>query len=423
MEVRIDFNQSWTAARRFMETYNVREAKRMKNGKRIRDLKKELRKEHFQLVRVMLLLYTRQAGEFSLDGSGLPSFRTFHSSLAKVLECTVATIRNLSDRLLDAGAITRRTFTGRAQLYEFHPRLVMLSTDTAYLNGVGVDDLDASSLPDSPDSFRQSKTFPPLEERKNKKNKSSCGQLPGDGCHTSPMKSPIFKPQNTGAGEANEPVGGPVSVFANGGQCDEGFPCQEGESGEDGGPTLNRGGAAKPLFDDPKAFQDYGTRLLSQVVCSLYHRIEYLSASQLVPIKRFFIEEFRGKPKEEYPAIYYRLSTRIQIASEWLGRDPNRYIPIPSRYFDRSNPHGFVKTEEWLGDMKASTEKAQEYRQRYSTLMKAWGGFMHTVGSAVRGGGFSGYMKGKRMLEGKYGNLAAAYDYVMLSLVQPGNQT
>ena len=218
MQLRIDFHQSWTAARRFMESYNLHAARRLKNGKRVRDLKRELRKEHFQLVRVMLLLYARQAAEFSLHESGMPVFQTCHSSLAKVLDCTTATIRNLSDRLLDSGAVTRRSFTGRAQLYEFHPRLVMLSTDVAALQQVGSEDLDMS------DSFGQSKTLAPLEEEKNKKNKSSCGQLPGDGCHTSPMKSPIFKPQNTGAGEVNEPVGGPVSVFANGGQGGEGFP-------------------------------------------------------------------------------------------------------------------------------------------------------------------------------------------------------
>lgn len=423
MQVRIDFNQSWTASRRFMETYNRKEARRMKNGKRTRNLRKELRKEHFQLVRVMLLLYAKQAGEFKIGDEGLPQFRTFHASLAKVLDCTTATIRNLSDRLIEAEAIIRRTFTGRVHFYEFHPRLVMLSTDTTSMQQVGADDLQLFNGAQASNSFRQSKSLTPLEEEINKKNNSSCGQLYGEDDVTSPVKAPTTNPQNTGAGAEGEKKGGPVSVFANGGQTDVGFPRSVGKKEVQGRTAMNRGGGAKPLFDDPKAFQDYGARLLSQVICSLYHRISYLSASQLVPIKRFIAEEFRHQSKTDYSSIYFRLSTRIQMASEWLGRDPNRYIPIPSKYFDRDNPHGFVKTDQWLGEMKANTEKAREYKVRYSAMMKAWGGFMHTIGNAVRTGGFSGYMKGKQEVTGKYGNLAAAYDYVMLSLIQPTPQT
>ena len=62
---------------------------------------------------------------------------------------------------------------------------------------------------------------------------------------------------------------------------------------------------------------------------------------------------------------------RVLLARHYINAVNGRYIPLPSVWFDKDNPNGFVGTRKWLYEIKAIRESLPNYKQEIKALAEA----------------------------------------------------
>lgn len=67
--------------------------------------------------------------------------------------------------------------------------------------------------------------------------------------------------------------------------------------------------------------------------------------------------------KEKVTIYLQEFIQRILLARNYVGKRPERYIPVPWKYFDRHFEHGFKGTYEWLEKVKAQKLVNKEYNK------------------------------------------------------------
>ncbi|MGB3468274.1 MAG: hypothetical protein WBA74_23510, partial [Cyclobacteriaceae bacterium] len=66
-------------------------------------------------------------------------------------------------------------------------------------------------------------------------------------------------------------------------------------------------------------------------------------------------------------SVYREYSERILLVKRYISKDPqNRYVQLPDRYFDTSNPSGFTGTKKWY-----EAELARRKKIRNKTILSA----------------------------------------------------
>lgn len=383
--MRIDLRTSWRNIRGAIDAHNNGcVAGLRKDGSPAHDLKRKLRPEHRELLHVILVLHARQ-----MENKPAPApFRTNSPALASVVGCAPRTVRNLVSRLLDSGLIATKEHRGRKNDYLLSLRpglLAMKDVPAAEAGGQHGDTLR--------------KTSPQLPFPSNKKNKLPCGQAVTLE-NADAARHVAFFTGNTNLQEAQANDRPAIT-------CPEETNLQE------------EGGAAKsvPLpsgMDGPR-FDGYFNRLLSFAVPTLYHRLDFLAESQVEAMRAYFRQAFASVAPEDWEHAYHGFRIRLMLAGDWLKRDPRRYIPIPQRYFQHGNPKGFDGTARWVERMALTTRKAQEYRRRYTTVLKAFGAFMHTIGDTLAQTDLHHYALGRKKAESQLAGLGRAFDHVILT--------
>lgn len=114
---------------------------------------------------------------------------------------------------------------------------------------------------------------------------------------------------------------------------------------------------------------------------NIYHRLDYLSDTQRAKGMAYLAAMILQAPPRQQLTKRLELRTRLAMVAEWLQRDPNRYIPIPSTYFDPDNPNGFKKTEIWFAQSVTTSRQLAEYREKYQIKAKQYRAFTSIVES------------------------------------------
>jgi hypothetical protein len=397
--IAIDLRPTWRKARAAIEAHNHTCATgRRSDGEPTFDLRRKLRAEHRDLMHVILVLYTRQLEE--RPAAVLPAFRTNSPALAKVVGCAARTVRNLLTRLIEAGLLAGKQQNGRRADYLLHIRpdlLVLKEAD---------DDQDGHTL-------RQ--TLPHLPSSK-KKNNLIGGQV--DSLENAPANRPAtFFAGNT---RLQEPQAQgdtrPAGCALTSRPAADPPPGLETRLQEEGHPAHTGG---LPNAFDAARFEDYFQRLLCVAVPQLYPRLGFLAVSQVRAMRDYFRDCFQAVPAADWELIYLDLRIRVMLAGEWLRRDPRRYIPIPQRYFQHGNAKGFDDTARWRDRMAETSAKAERQKRSYQLTLRAFGAFMHTVGTALAANDLHGYTEGRRKAEGRMAGLGRAFDHIILQQLQP----
>jgi hypothetical protein len=62
---------------------------------------------------------------------------------------------------------------------------------------------------------------------------------------------------------------------------------------------------------------------------------------------------------------------RVLLARNYVTKNPSRYIPLPSVWFDSNNKLGFAGTQRWHDDIKAIRESMPGYKTEIKALAEA----------------------------------------------------
>lgn len=390
--IALDLRPTWRKARAAIEAHNhTCVTGRRHDGEPTFDLRRKLRAEHRDLLHVILVLYTRQMEE--RPAAILPAFRTNSPALAKVVGCSARTVRNLLTRLIEAGLLAGKEQNGRRADYllHLHPALLVLKE---------ADDNQGGH------TLRQ--TLPHLPSLK-KKNNLAGGQVDSE-------NAPASRRDTSFAGNTNLQEPQAQGDARPAGCALTSRPADDTNLQEEGHPAHTGG---LPNAFDAARFEDYFQRLLCHAVPQLYPRLGFLAASQVRAMRDYFRGCFQAVPAADWELTYLDLRIRVMLAGEWLRRDPRRYIPIPQRYFQHGNAKGFDGTARWRDRMAETSAKAERYKRSYQLTLRAFGAFMHTVGTALAANDLHGYAKGRREAEGRMAGLGRAFDHIILQQLQP----
>ncbi|MCB0634460.1 MAG: hypothetical protein KDD15_32225, partial [Lewinella sp.] len=402
-EYYLDLRKSKLLLRKWVTAYNDGRPLR----ERLRTNHITLALELLELYRKCL--WKRQSvGELLLPGSPLPYLSTNNVQLGQLLRCSERTIQNWRQRLKIAGVITEEIWHGTNAGYEvrLHPAVMFLTqkghlANQVQLFGMNVETTNARSgaahiQPDVAATNERELLKTPAETVENAckrqheqgavamvygeknpehaENFSPYCTLPfqdtnqlnqlevlhcGERAETDHFPTHQLRP-DTGTGYETDSEGTelppqvarrPPEVGVRG----------EGVRGEEHG---WRGSQRVELI--PATFsvavadlpQQLGRRIWQEVskvwetALEQLYQGEWIAETERERAKARLAEYYIYAKPENYASGTVEICERIRLVRKWIDRgrkqEENRWVPIPSVYFDYRNPKGFRRTKSWF---------------------------------------------------------------------------
>ena len=125
------------------------------------------------------------------------------------------------------------------------------------------------------------------------------------------------------------------------------------------------------IFRAPAELADIWSYVLSLWKYALIHvffRLNFLVDGEKTAGLSYFYTEMISVPRSQRLQRYAELQTRLSIVAAWLKKHPEKYVQIPSRYFDRENPNGFERTRQWLAAQKALAGTIEAEKQKMASI-------------------------------------------------------
>lgn len=66
-----------------------------------------------------------------------------------------------------------------------------------------------------------------------------------------------------------------------------------------------------------------------------------------------------------------RICERILLAHQYILRNPGKYIPVPSAWFNQNNLNGFAGTEKWYDTVALIRLSLPDYKKNFKALCEA----------------------------------------------------
>lgn len=83
-----------------------------------------------------------------------------------------------------------------------------------------------------------------------------------------------------------------------------------------------------------------------------------------------FIKKFITRSEDRYNN-YLEYCQRVLLAREFIIKNPQKYIPLPSKWFNKYNHNGFAGTYKWFMNLIATRRSLPLYRQQFKALPEA----------------------------------------------------
>ena len=93
-------------------------------------------------------------------------------------------------------------------------------------------------------------------------------------------------------------------------------------------------------------------------------------SSQEIRSSKSFIRNFICNAPEAYPA-YLEYCQRVLLAREYIIKNPDKYVPIPSIWFCTKNVNGFAGTARWFRNTQDIRRALPLYRNQFKALPEA----------------------------------------------------
>ena len=440
----IDFAPTFRKIESFVGNYNKQFEDKKENvftgrdpgaREKIDDIKLMLRDTHVSLMkRLVECLSSQITKEQKLYGNYDQSLledrifvlRTNNVALAKSIGVSPRTIYNRLQRLLEAGFLTSKDFHGTRSDFKIHINTsclgVSLNGNPLLLSGVNNVSTTCSKRPEKAGKGSEKsgqtqhissifkgedrKKIVPTEKRYiYKKNKIiRSGEIVEKTTISDILDS--FKGNTT-----NQENPTRQQSFSN--KISE----KTGDYVPQSGKTTPPVAAAPPKREkiSPEV-QQYGQILMNFMYATLFSKMHYVAPSQLQASREFLINELSGLDNRELKAKFKELRLRMQLAWEYVQRDPeNRYIPnSPAKYFDPSNIHGFSSTKVWHDQFVKDKRKVTAANERALELMERWKLLNKVMDKYLKNPNSTSYFRAKRLLAEKGPEISETFEQLVV---------
>ncbi|MEM9928549.1 MAG: hypothetical protein AAF840_01895 [Bacteroidota bacterium] len=330
--------------------------------------RERLKGSHMEVMKALVRLLKKEIGNYQIfgrkagpDGYHLRSLRTNSVQLAKMLKCSIRTVRNRLSRLQAAGWI-KKIFHGSNAAFEIH-----VNTDLLHLQETTADHVNsvsgifANPLP----SMRQFLPHTLSQVPRDTNNNNELSGLPSEPSATTSAASPADTQQQTDTATGYHP--------SSENHASQGQGTNPPKSSAKRVPVRR-----KPPPKRPETMEEAIAHLDSRDQVRLPRLIDtvweyalaelddwmppYLAPSE-VRKGRIGLAEFfaYGNPKRWKDAAVQFIA-RIDVARGHMERrtaaGKNAFIRLPSYYFDIRNVDGFRITQDWYLENKRELKKA-----------------------------------------------------------------
>jgi len=136
--------------------------------------------------------------------------------------------------------------------------------------------------------------------------------------------------------------------------------------------------------------------LVNYVVNNLYQRIDYLTIEQVKIISDYFYISL--KSSKNFNSEFYSHFGRLGIIRSWLEKKPDRYIPLPSKYFNSTGRGTYEYSKTFISDMAQTTEQAQALKVKFKRESLIYKHLQRSFQSLLKDKSIANYTKHKKFL-------------------------
>ena len=353
-----------------------------------RPLGEQLRSAHKKLLEYMLYLYSNELSKYQgycaplEEGKELPPLWTNNVQLSQEMGISERTAINLRKRIKASGLIKKEHWHGSNCSYEIefdysilHIQLKGQPDNQAWKFDPKFSSLLGADAPPNMQTLRHtiSSTQSQGTSKLNKLSGVHSGEMPENTGF--PPNTPVDNPQNPvkNAGEAvdnsSETPNTRIDSKPDTPQATStGYEADRAEAGtfppiSAAAPTTMEEALAGIAGDLRKKIELHVSTIWSCAYDSLYSD-KYLTDSVVDQAKAHLCTYFTAAPDPaRWGAGAREIITRINLVSRWirtgLEKGENRWVPIPSVYFDPKNERGFRATKPWYKKHKAIQAEIQ----------------------------------------------------------------
>ncbi len=348
----IQFSETFKSLNRFIKTHN---AGVDGLGKRV-GASMTLTAQEIVKLYARLLAIGRDLD--ALDKDNLPPLRTNNAQLAERCNCSTRTIKRHLIRLQTAGIITGKHWRGSDNCFE-----LWINTEFLWLNQLIFDKKpkNQKNVPGEQTAHTaQNESF-------EKEGGTDCPHYE-KGYFNKREINNIIRSVDNSDGIVSEAGAFPSEVgiknrhpHARTGLHDRNGDLKghAGEKGfkndfQDATGKLWAGATREAVSEDSGAGRSaflYAMELWEKAKISLYSDT-HLTAWQEKEAQRLIPKFYETVPLEKLRACHQVYLERVEMVRAYLQRSPDRFVPLPHKYFDRDNPNGFTGTKKWWEDRR-----------------------------------------------------------------------
>jgi len=158
----------------------------------------------------------------------------------------------------------------------------------------------------------------------------------------------------------------------------------------------------------------YVDMIINLMIATLWRRLPYLASSEIDVARNYIRSLFYNAEPNNYKQLFNELNLRTVIVAKYLEKDKNRYVPIPSVFFDSNRKFNFQRSKVFLEQHR---QKRKELQKDYQRFVDKWNDFVKAVNIYLKDDGIVGYKKGDKFLRKKHPELSDAYRFMVLNKI------
>jgi DNA-binding Lrp family transcriptional regulator len=335
------------------------------------DLKQCVRSPHIRLIQHLVKLYAarlHQLNKLKFAQLTIHTLRTNNVALAAQLMLSERTIQRQMERLLTAGILTDKKFRGTNADYEisFNPKIL----------GLFVQPTDEGKK-----AVCEAREALQLTNCRHIDTEKINNRLMGN---VEFVENPIQSPPTS----TNDFVSTGNNVTGN-----------TTEKAKNSVETKKNVAEARENFQEKMSKDEFENtwKLVENlwIFCFslLYSKLKFMTASEVYSAKEYFFNTLKQTKPESRETKFKELIQRIRIVQRWKDKDPDRYIPIPSVYFNDQNEKGFKRTELWYHQHKINIKQMAETMDLYKEEIRLQQHFSKAVREYQKNPGLTSFMQ------------------------------
>ncbi|MBI3519522.1 MAG: hypothetical protein HY062_09230 [Bacteroidetes bacterium] len=296
-----------------------------------------------ELIRIYGISLLKTNGYQEINENNLPTLQTNNRQLAKLVKCSSRTIQRHIAKLQLAGIVTSKVFHGSNSNFEvlINPKILLVRKQQPVHN-----------LKKQFQEEIQQSSQNPLKSTFSELQKTNCPDTYTGNIYIK-ENNIIIEVDNSVNNKAGDLTG---NRTGDTGEIAQVFSDKQKKNEEKNMQKTGEIALRADKLDDRNVLSDPArnnslilyTNLLWLMARNLLYKEADLTEHQIEIAKDLIRKLYEPASTSNLPNVHQQYVERISLVSKYLKKDPvKRYVPLPYKYFDIHNPHGFVGTKKW----------------------------------------------------------------------------